>query len=412
MRIAIAGPVSTESVTQVIRQSPGRMPAGYAGAPFLGTLIRELLVQGHEVSAFTLDSSLDPDLSEIPCAVGDAFSMHYIPCRRHGYRYQGGHVGRIVDLYALERRRLADAMRRADPEVIHAHWSYEFALAALSTDCPTVVTCHDVPWKVLTFKPDAYRLGKYFMARRVFAQARSLTTVSPYMAAALKASARCPISVVPNPLPAELVANRTPPLPRPATSPPRLVMICNGWSRRKNPEAALRAFAFVRRRHPAARFSVLGADFGLGERAQRWSVRNGLDGGVAFLGRVPHAQVLAALGEAHVLLHGAVEESFGMTLVEAMACGVPVVAGSVSGAVPWVLEDGAAGVLTDIRDPEAIAQAVVSLLGDEERRHALAQRGRARAQRLCDPALVARNYLDAYRAALPGVPRVEENVLV
>jgi glycosyltransferase involved in cell wall biosynthesis len=402
MKIAIAGPISTESVSPLIRQGPGRALDGYAGAPFLGTLIRELLAQGHEVSAFTLDTSLDPDLREIPCAVGDGFSLHYVPCRRHGYRFHRGHVGRIIDLYGLERRRLAEAMHRADPDVIHAHWTYEFALAALSTGRPTVVTCHDLPWKVLAFKPDVYRFGKYVMARRVFAQARSLTTVSPYMAAALETSAKCPISMVPNPLPSELIANRAQP-PRSPNSPPRLVMICNGWGRRKNPEAALRAFSPVRKRYPAARLSVLGADFGPGERAQRWSVRNALDAGVDFLGRVSYPQVLKVLGEAHVLVHGALEESFGMALVEAMASGVPVVAGSDSGAVPWILEEGAAGVLTDVRDPVAIATAVLSLLEDEARRHALAKRGCARAIALCDPSAVAHAYVHAYRAATNGV---------
>ena len=55
-----------------------------------------------------------------------------------------------------------------------------------------------------------------------------------------------------------------------------------------------------------------------------------------------------------------------MVLVEAMAQGTPVIAGVHSGAVSYVLGEGAAGVLTDIRDPAAIAEAIVWLLSDAE----------------------------------------------
>src|SRR5262249_17359508 len=133
--------------------------------------------------------------------------------------------------------------------------------------------------------------------------------------------------------------------------------------------------------------------------------QNQLDGGLDFVGRVSHAHVLRTLAEADLLVHGAVEESFGMTVVEAMASGVPVVAGRASGAIPWLLEHGAAGVLTDVREPTAIAQATIRVLADDRLRQELIARGRARARELCDPARVAGAYVDTYRAALAGGTR-------
>lgn len=65
-----------------------------------------------------------------------------------------------------------------------------------------------------------------------------------------------------------------------------------------------------------------------------------------------------------LLLHPALEESFGVVVAEAMALGLGVVAGAASGAVPWVVgpvdaKSGcAAGVLTDVRDASSIASAL------------------------------------------------------
>jgi glycosyltransferase involved in cell wall biosynthesis len=68
-------------------------------------------------------------------------------------------------------------------------------------------------------------------------------------------------------------------------------------------------------------------------------------------------------------------EQFGRVLIEAMACGVPVV-GSASGEIPWVIGD--AGVLFPEGDIEALAQALQELIDDEGRRAQLAEKGRAR----------------------------------
>jgi glycosyltransferase involved in cell wall biosynthesis len=83
---------------------------------------------------------------------------------------------------------------------------------------------------------------------------------------------------------------------------------------------------------------------------------------VVFLGPTPHEEVLKKIAASTLVLHTSLEESFGMVLVEAMAYGVPVVAGQASGAVPWVVEDG--GLLVDVTSVAAIAAAVGRLLAD------------------------------------------------
>jgi glycosyltransferase involved in cell wall biosynthesis len=68
--------------------------------------------------------------------------------------------------------------------------------------------------------------------------------------------------------------------------------------------------------------------------------------------------------------------------------------------VPWVLGEGEAGSLVDVRQPTAIAQAILGLLGDDARRAAVGARGFAHARQHFSTTAVIDRYLDAYRAAL------------
>ena len=173
-------------------------PQGYAGAPLIGVLIGELLRRGHRVSAFTTDSSLPPEAG-VRRIGGSAFDLYLCPACPRAWRVNGSYPGRAVDCFARERAVLTGVMVRAAPDLIHAHWTYEFALAALDTGLPCLVTCHDDPRVVLRHTRSPYRAIRYFMARRVFTRAHHFTTVSSYMADALARSAPG-IPVVPNPV--------------------------------------------------------------------------------------------------------------------------------------------------------------------------------------------------------------------
>ena len=101
-----------------------------------------------------------------------------------------------------------------------------------------------------------------------------------------------------------------------------------------------------------------------------------------------------------LLAHPSREESFGMTLIEAMSQRVPVIGGARAGAVPWVLGGGRAGLLTDAEDPRALARAMEAVLTQETLRKRLAVDGYARAWRDFRQSQVTDLYLRAYRRVL------------
>lgn len=373
MRIGIAGHIATNSIAHFLNGDTAGLPRGYYGAPLLGTLIGALLARGHSIFAYTTSSDMPPG-SRVS-ASGERFKITYCAARPRAFRYSKGHWGRAADAFKHERSALSQAMQDDVPDLVHAHWTYEFALAAIESGLPHVVTCHDAPQVVLGYSPDLYRLIRYFMARRVLDHASHLTAVSPYLRQKLQGYARVPIAVVPNPLPVlppGFASSRTFEPARPC-----IAMVLNGWGARKNPKPALRAFASLRKTIPGAELSIMGSDYGPGGRAESWANSKGLSQGVNFMGPQPYAVLLERLAASDLLLHPALEETFGMSIAEAMSLGVPVIGGHSSGAVPWVIGDG--GVVVDVTSDHAIEATLKKMLSDLPALKQYAEAAKARA---------------------------------
>nr|WP_315496542.1 glycosyltransferase family 4 protein [uncultured Rhodoferax sp.] len=366
MHIGLVGPIATADIKHLLTGDATQLPKGYAGGPLLATLIGELLSRGHTVSAFTLSNDLPLQANRTVTATGNRFTLHYVPMRPKAWRPNGWLPGRITDLFRFEIRGLSQAIAQANPEVLHAHWVYEFALAAIETRIPHVITCHDSPYTIAklnsTSRPtrSLYRWLRVLMARKTFKTAKYITAVSPYMRDEVQAMTSTLIHVVPNPVDDLALALATPRLPN---SSPAIAMVCNGWDARKNPEPGLLAFNQLTQDMPGATMHLYGNDFGPGQTAETWCKAKGIEKSMHFHGAVPHKQLLKELAKRDLLLHTSIEESFGMVIAEAMAMGLPVVAGNASGAVPWVVGDS--GTLCDITNTESIRTALIHTLNSD-----------------------------------------------
>lgn len=143
----------------------------------------------------------------------------------------------------------------------------------------------------------------------------------------------------------------------------------------KNVALLLRAFSRVVKGIPEARLQIYGEG---PERRELESLVEtlGLATSVSFLGYVPGAG--AHCGELDLLAVSSSRESFGVAALEAMNCGVPVVATKVGG-LPELVKDGETGLLVAPEDEHDLAEAIIALLRDRDRAAAMGAAGQARA---------------------------------
>jgi phosphatidylinositol alpha-1,6-mannosyltransferase len=147
----------------------------------------------------------------------------------------------------------------------------------------------------------------------------------------------------------------------------------------KGIDTVIRALPAIRAAHPGVCYAVAGE----GERRpqlERLAADAGVADAVRFLGAVPDGLLPAVYNAADLYVgvsryHDLMAEGFGISLVEASACGLAVVGGR-SGGVPDAVREGDTGVLVDPADPAAVAAAVIALLADPARRARLGAAGR------------------------------------
>jgi glycosyltransferase involved in cell wall biosynthesis len=150
--------------------------------------------------------------------------------------------------------------------------------------------------------------------------------------------------------------------------------------------------------YPEARFLLFGQG-PLKAACEDQARRRGLTRQVLFPGfRRDLARVLPCLT---LLVHPALLEGLGVSLLQAAACGVPTVASAVGG-IPEAVRDGVTGALVPPGDPDALAEAVRALLADPERRRAQGANGRRHALERFSPAAMVEGNSEVYARVLAG----------
>lgn len=388
MHVAIVGPINFDTLADHVysehRNVALAAPATNSTAP--ARIAAALLRRGHHVTVVT-HSRGNPKLE----LRGPHLQVVRVPSRSR-VRNQ------VADRWMKETRAMREAIREAGPDVVHSNWAYEGALAAVSSGIPHVATIRDAPFTVLRYLHDASRPIRLTMALEFAARSRRsvLTAVSPYLASAWQRQTltRRPVRIIPNPFSQDV----TPQFARERSGD--VILEVADASRRKNVSTLIQAFQLLRRTKPRAQLRLVGAGLGISDDFARHIHDAGANDGVVFLGKVTSAQVAVEMASATIHAHAALEETFGNTLIEAMAAGLPILGGRQSAAVPWVLGNGAAGLLVDVRSPKAIAAGLLKSLEDERLRQSMAQAGHERVASAFAPDAVAAAYERAYVEAI------------
>ena len=166
--------------------------------------------------------------------------------------------------------------------------------------------------------------------------------------------------------------------------------------RKKGLETMIEAWSDATPFHPRARLLIVGAGSGAGhihdaEEALRASVaERGLQASVKMTGPVPDVERYLRASDLFVFTSEA--EGFGVALVEAMACGLPVVTSRIEGAAADFVDDGREGLKFDVGDARQLQACLKTLISDPKSRRLMGKAGHARVKGTLDVECIAASY--------------------
>jgi L-malate glycosyltransferase len=209
------------------------------------------------------------------------------------------------------------------------------------------------------------RLYPYLLAR-----ADGLSATSRYLAAVTAGYLRVPrpIAVIPF----GIDPSRFTPAAQPVSEP--LIGTLRHLEANYGIDVLIEALPLLLRSEPRIQVAI-GGEGSLRSRLERRIMELDIVGQIALPGRIPHADVPAFLRSLSIFVVPSRAESFGVAALEAQACGLPVVASDVGG-LPEVLRDGETGLLVPPEQPQALADALLVLLRDQELRERMGRAGR------------------------------------
>jgi glycosyltransferase involved in cell wall biosynthesis len=369
---------------RILQISSARTRGG--GERHFADLTNALATRGHEVyAALAPTTQLRAELKALPDA-----HIITLPLRN------------ALDIASANN--LARFVRAHEIELVHAHVARDYPLAAFavrrSQSARLVITRH-VP----------FPMSK--LHRFVLANVARIIAVSGAVAAGLRAQGIFPadkICVVPNGIDLERCAAVERDAARAAlrgqTRAALLVGTVGDLSHVKGQDIFVRAAAHVVARGLTdTTFFIIGADNSAGRSTQTQLealiAAHKLELNVRLVGRIEDlAPLLRALD---VYVSASRAEAFGLAMVEAMACGVPVVATATDGARE-IVADGVTGRLVPLDAPEALADALSELLLNADQRRAMGARARVAAHARFSLARMVDETEQVYRAALGRAP--------
>ncbi len=355
MNIGIVAPIEAKSYINYFHiESDRNILCDYSydyTVPAVSALTKSLLHNGHKVFIFTTSK-------ETFQVKSDNLEIYSIKSSRTPLKYvfDGLHL-------ALELRKHVNTL-----QIIHAHWTYEFALGAsfFCKKLPVVCTVRDwAPyiWKVITPREKVDWSIKRLINNYILKQ-KGIEFVgnSEYTKALLESRLRKRVVCIPNPISSDFIIKRN----RQFNASNINVLCISSASindKRKNVLTLLRAFQLFLKKNPNSKLTLVGNFSKADPYMNSLRIERLLDN-VEIHGKVEHSDLPKIIDEATFTVAPSLEETFGNTLIECMARRVPVIGGEKSGAVPYVLSQGKAGYLCDVKDPMSICETMEKLVNN------------------------------------------------
>ena len=350
---------------------------------------------GHEVSICTTDRELAPGEAERLLAQAGAAQVHVFP------QHFPTQLGTSFPLAGA----LGEEIPRAD--IVHLHSLYLFHTWVTARLCRR----YGVPYLLRphgTLDPFLWKRHRGRKAviealfqNRVLREAAALHyTAEEEMRLAEPYAQGSRGIVVPNGLDLEQYATLPPAgtfrARHPEIAGRRIVLFLSRLNFKKGLDILVPAFARVAQRHPDLHLVIAGPDDGMEAATRGWIAAEGMGERTTLVGMLDHQAKLAAFRDAAMFVLPSYSENFGIAIVEAMACGVPV---AISDRVNIWREIGQAKAgLVGSPDVETVARQIETLAADPAAAAQMGERGRALAMERFSWGTIARQLETVYRS--------------
>ena len=290
-------------------------------------------------------------------------------------------------------------------DLLHVHYAIPHAtsawmaremLAPTRPDIKVLTTLHGTDITIVGQDPSFHAITKFSIEK-----SNGLTAVSKYLrdeTQSVFGCAACRIDVIPNFIdPTVYDRSRYESQLGEQSRGDKVLMHISNFRAVKRVRDVVRIYARVAQEVPSV--LVMVGDGPDRIDAEQEARHLGVQDRVFFLGKLE--SVAPLLASADLFLIPSQSESFGLSALEALATGVPVV-GSRAGGLPEVVRDGETGALCAVGDVEGMARAAIGLLTDDDRWRAVSERAAADARKRFSLDQVVRQYEDFYVDALGG----------
>lgn len=304
--------------------------------------------------------------------------------------------GTLYDVFA-GRRQIRALLRELKPDIVHFQ-----AITYLAANCeqPNILTIHGIAEKDALWdrRRGILRRPKWLLLKLTEGYGRRrvphVVLISDYARRFLPVRNRIRrIWRIENPVPDSYFDVER------QTEPGRIFCCCRVRPL-KNVHGMIKAFAPVAEEFPDAHLRIAGAaETAYLQECKQQAEADGIQDKVTFLGNISIEDVQIELARANCLVVPSFQENAPLSIAEAMAAGVPVVAANVGG-VPGMVRDGVTGLLVDPHDINSISRAVIKLLSDQALAQFMGQRARESAEDRFRASAVCEKTLYAYRDVL------------
>jgi N-acetyl-alpha-D-glucosaminyl L-malate synthase BshA len=266
--------------------------------------------------------------------------------------------------------RMHEVVRSHKLDLLHVHYAIPHATSAWiakemlrkdGDDINVITTLHGTDITIVGQDRSFYPITRFSIEK-----SDRITAVSDYLKRETIAAfgcTGCDVEVIHNFVDGEVYRrSRYPAQLREVAGDKKVIMHVSNFRAIKRVRDVVRIFAEVQKQIPSV--LVMVGDGPDRPEAEDEARELGLTSSVHFLGKID--VVAPLLASADLFLLPSKVESFGLSALEALACGVPVV-GSHAGGLPEVVREGVTGVLRPVGDMNGMVQAALEILGDETR---------------------------------------------